>query len=1043
MPSVTVPAPGQATPPPAGERDLDTLYPQELALAIDERLELVGRIGTLAHSPRLAKADPVGRASLESELVKLDRRLWLHNRRCRGAHMALAERLGRGWPERLSSLFAALGFVERLQRDLAPAFGRPGGDPGRDREAARGLADHLAAIFKSYAPDIGAPLGELVEDVSAPRISRHAGPAFGARPPAKSADASPAADPGPFDPSTLPPGQSGRAGRVPPDPGAAPSATRVRALAPNLLAQLNSLPSRAPKKRRALAEHVRRFDALLENFRKLFLVALLQAEEWVLAHRGKTPAGGPVLSPDDRAPAALAALAAPAAAPPVFPSAVRPGPACPASVAPGQIPAGVAAAGFVPADTAGPVSLDKPAGDAPPETAEAEETGGVSSKPSPGTSRDDSPADGSPDGSTADGPTADGPTADGSPADGPTADGPTADGPPADSPGEAAPPADDPVAHPADDPAEDPASALGEAPAAFPPPPRITPYSPWRPSRADRPAVLKLRRGMLFFTLALLLVAWFVWMSRNPGGPARIHVYNGLAAPVLITLNGRGHSVSAGGGLTLALPAGKETSLSAASRGLVIESFDELPRPAQGESLIYNVAGAGALLEWEAVYAAEPGDPPPRVTSLGAPTFATTRADFVFADPPRTIRLRGRDDRVRVAVSALGGHPARTLGQLPAGERTRVVEAQARWNIPGALWTPLWLDLLASRSPRAAEIMEERLLEFPGDPWTVGYLLKTAPAERLPELCRRYEAPAAANPPDGGPDAAYLATLCLPPEERSARLGELLKNFPDDPWLNRAAGWERYAQDDLEGALWYLDLAFETDPSILLPELDTLARLRKFSGEGPSSLAAEFGFWVPGLSALARRDPGRAGPGGDAPVPGGPAEAREDQAYVLLERRLFDEALAMAGTGTDEAARAAADRLLRLAGASRGAPRELVARALELPADRGLDRDTAWAMLGLALRENAPTGEYEAVILENSPARAAGMTEAVKDADAPGLARLLPGAEAWLQGQACAAAEVAGRGRLPEKCPPKARGFLFPGERPALGPAELAETPAR
>jgi hypothetical protein len=994
MPSVTVPAPGQATPPPAEERDLDTLYPQELALAIDERLELVGRIGMLAHSPRLARADPVRRASLESELIKLDRRLWLHNRRCRGAHMALAERLGRGWPERLSSLFAALGFVERLQRDLAPAFSRPGGDPGRDREAARGLADHLAAIFKSYAPDIGPPLGELVEDVSAPRISRHAGPAFGTRPPAKSADASSAADPGPFDPSALPSGQSEQAGRVPPDPGAAPSATKVRALAPNLLAQLNRLPGRAPKKRRALAEHVRRFDALLENFRKLFLVALLQAEEWVLAHRGKTPASEPVLFPDDQAPAAFAA---PAAAPPVFPSAVCPGPAFPASVAPGQIPAGV-----VPADTAGPVSLDKPAGDAPLETAEAEETGGVSSKPSPGTSRDDSPADDS-----------------------------AADGSPADSPGEAAPPADDPAA------------ALGEAPAAFPPPPKITPYSPWQPSRADRPTVLKLRRGMLFFTLALLLVAWFVWMSRNSGGPARIHVYNGLAAPVLITLNGRGHSVSAGGGLTLTLPAGKEISLSAASRGLVIESFDELPRPAQGESLVYNVAGAVALLEWEAVYAAEPGDPPPRITNLGAPTFATTRADFVFSDPPRTIRLRGGDDRVRVAVSALGGHPARTLGQLPAGERTRVVEAQARWNIPGALWTPLWLDLLASRSPRAAEIMEERLLEFPGDPWTVGYLLKTAPAERLPELCRRYEAPAAATPRDGGPDAAYLATLCLPSEERSARLGELLKNFPDDPWLNRAAGWERYAQDDLEGALWYLDLAFETDPSILLPELDTLARLRKFSGAEPSSLAAEFGFWVPGLSALARRGPGRAGPDGGAPVPGGPAEAREDQAYVLLEQRLFDEALAMAGTGTDEAARAAADRLLRLAGASKGAPAELAARALELPAGRGLDRDTAWAMLGLALRENAPTGEYEAVILENSPARAAGMMEAVKDADAPGLARLLPGAEAWLQGQACAAAEVAGQRHLPEKCPPKARGFLFPGERPALGLAEFAETPAR
>ncbi|MDR3134757.1 MAG: hypothetical protein LBU69_01535, partial [Deltaproteobacteria bacterium] len=47
--------------------------------------------------------------------------------------------------------------------------------------------------------------------------------------------------------------------------------------------------------------------------------------------------------------------------------------------------------------------------------------------------------------------------------------------------------------------------------------------------------------------------------------------------------------------------------------------------------------------------------------------------------------------------------------------------------------------------------------------------------------------------------------------------------------------------------------------------------------------------------------------------------------------------------------------------------------------------------------------------------------------------------DAWLQGQACLSAEIAGL-ELPEKCPLKARGFLFIGEKPALAPLD-AEKP--
>ncbi|MDR1677276.1 MAG: hypothetical protein LBS44_02675, partial [Deltaproteobacteria bacterium] len=52
--------------------------------------------------------------------------------------------------------------------------------------------------------------------------------------------------------------------------------------------------------------------------------------------------------------------------------------------------------------------------------------------------------------------------------------------------------------------------------------------------------------------------------------------------------------------------------------------------------------------------------------------------------------------------------------------------------------------------------------------------------------------------------------------------------------------------------------------------------------------------------------------------------------------------------------------------------------------------------------------------------------------DRAALEQLLPGREAWLQGQACLAAEIADLFSVPDKCPLKARGFLFVGEKPHL-----------
>ena len=154
-----------------------------------------------------------------------------------------------------------------------------------------------------------------------------------------------------------------------------------------------------------------------------------------------------------------------------------------------------------------------------------------------------------------------------------------------------------------------------------------------------------------------------------------------------------------------------------------------------------------------------------------------------------------------------------------------------------------------------------------------------------------------------------------------------------------------------------------------------------------------------------------------------------DMAYHYVARGELDAAVKEPMQDQQETA-----RILRLAAASDGASRQLIDRALALPIDQGVDPDSVWMALGLALRERRDPAPYVAVVRESQDENAEQVLEfitALRSSTNPAAAeRLLDGLTMEARGQAYSAAVVMMGQSAPAEWRRAADRLLFVPERP-------------
>lgn len=434
-------------------------------------------------------------------------------------------------------------------------------------------------------------------------------------------------------------------------------------------------------------------------------------------------------------------------------------------------------------------------------------------------------------------------------------------------------------------------------------------------------------------TARLLVAGGIVAFALGAGlqqGSSRIHIYNGLLTPLVVNIDGTSTTVAAGSTAVLAVaPADTHRVATHTVAGELVEEFSV---PDAAGTNAYNVAGVTPLVEWTAHYGGN-GSTPER--PQGNPRWLDSRADVVFAEPPKSISTK-YGPGTRTVLSALGGQPQTQLQAMPSDDaRRQAVLAHARWDDPAEQNSDEWLRL-ATRLDYG-KTLAERLRRKPDDMTLLRLRQDTAGTNK--DVVCAADATRAKAAPDNG-NLAYLALRCRPDSDATAAAYKAaLAHWPANAWLRFAVMRDLLDQGDFRAAALHLPQLIDKLPAMREQLILMAARLQRFQ----HGAAADIGSYVrmsPGLSRITAMEQGY-----------GPKDGPGHAIAELAEGNLSAAKNMVADTPLEP-------RVTRLIAASDGASADQVRRSLEMPLSQGIDAATVLPTAGLALRQGRDATPY-------------------------------------------------------------------------------------
>ena len=515
-------------------------------------------------------------------------------------------------------------------------------------------------------------------------------------------------------------------------------------------------------------------------------------------------------------------------------------------------------------------------------------------------------------------------------------------------------------------------------------------------------------------TVAAAIVVGVLVLGMHTG-TATVSVYNGLAIPVRVTIDGSSVNLDPLESAAMDVDPGATHKVeSHTADGQLIESFDS-ERISGRSHFTYNVAGAAPLVEWTAVY----GNVKEQAErKLGAQRWLATSADFVLKTPPETIQTSEYESGgTRSVLSAVGDVAPQHQTSLVDNDEQRkaMILAHARWDASESRHLIMWLGMASTYPDALQSLIAERLKRNAEDIVTLRMEQELSTGDAHATTCARQQQAAAAKPDASG--LAYLAVRCTadgPAQDEAFLAGH--RRWPEQPWFALAAGHTLAARNDWTGANELLSKAAAA-PQLAEVASVELARVKRMLGSSAQELAslAEQSSFVARMLAFESEE-----------VVGSPFEA-----YLQLDRGEYERALGLAQADAE-----LLSRIVPLVAASEGAPGEWAQKALAMPVADDVDSDSAWTLWALALppRPHQAAGGAKGLATDaNEAARVVAFVDAVRaNASVQQAEAALGNVSSTNRGYAYTVAAVLRGKECPQAWREGAKRLLFSYERPHL-----------
>ncbi|HEY5809508.1 MAG TPA: M48 family metallopeptidase, partial [Povalibacter sp.] len=416
-------------------------------------------------------------------------------------------------------------------------------------------------------------------------------------------------------------------------------------------------------------------------------------------------------------------------------------------------------------------------------------------------------------------------------------------------------------------------------------------------------------------------------------GSALLNVYNGLGQPVTVSIGDQSVHLAPFSHAKVTLGDAEQYSIrTVTDSGQIIEQFDA-DIPLGSNHSVYNVAGASVLVEWTASYGSA-GATPERV--VGPVRWTTTDASFIFEEPPEQISTsKTSGGGTRAVLSAFGhDNPAAVMNVLQdEAQRSQLIATHARWDSSDAGDTAHWLALAAA-SESFEDIIRARLAQQPNDVLTLRAEQDFTRRDLRAVVCKRHVTAAASQPDDA--NLQYVATRCIEDSaQRDQTFSDLYAKTPANGWLALAVSYTHLQHAHWSEAVAPLETARQKLPAMRDKlALDTMRLRRVLSPASQDVQSADLAHQSEMLGYYLRVQSGAG------------LQPGIDMAYYHLGRGELELAAKELQGGNEQD-----HRVLRLVAASDGAPAEVIKAAIALPLDQGIDVETIWTSLALALRE--------------------------------------------------------------------------------------------